>query len=224
MLVSSHVLCKVENLADAVGTWRSAGFEVQWGADPATSINALIWFESGPFIELINARGAQPAAAYRPHLPSGMIERFERWLAGPEGWCDLCLEAQGDILPHLDRLKRAGVDAFGPIVGSRTPPGGETINIQTCFPISATLPFFMGAYVPDARPPTVNHPNGATRISRIRLSIPADCDSAMATLIGSGDGCLEYTHGNYELRSITLNGLARSIAPDLLTGALISLP
>lgn len=215
MLKSSHVLCKTLDLAQSVAHWRSAGFDVQWGAEPATAINALIWFESGPFIELIDVAGAQPPPQYRAQLPPGMLARFDRWQTAPEGWCDLCLEADDDITPHLERFKAQDIEAVGPIVGNRTPPDGATIRTQTCFPHDPALPFFMGAYVPDARPAHVSHANGATSIAAIDLTAPNDRAQKYATLLGEGDPWLRRRTGEYGVHAISVHGLNQAVATQL---------
>lgn len=236
MLKCSHVLCKVEDLAEGVDAWREAGFDVQWGSDPDGAVNALIWFEAGPFIELIDAKRVQPSEDFRPHAPAGMLARFDRWLAAPEGWCDLCLEAEDDISPYLPKFQAAGIEAFGPIVGHRQPPDGEKIRTQTCFPLDPALPFFMGAYVPDARPRQVVHPNGATSIGAIHLTAPADREHQYRTLLGYGDREAEgegegavksdsWAHrsvGDYGIHTVTLAGLSAPIDPASVTQAVLN--
>ncbi|MEM7218866.1 MAG: VOC family protein [Pseudomonadota bacterium] len=214
MLKSSHVLCKVKDLAASVDQWRHAGFTVQWGSDPNHAINAIVWFDKGPFIELIDVKGAQPPQAYRAQLPAGMLARFDRWLAAPEGWCDLCLESDGDITPHLPTLEAAGIEAVGPIVGHRTPPDGKAIRTQTCFPTDPALPFFMGAYVPDARPRRVSHPNGATSIAAIQLTAPNDRDRQYAALLGHSDPWLQRTQGEYGVHVVSVYGLRDPIPTE----------
>ncbi|MEM9565445.1 MAG: VOC family protein [Actinomycetota bacterium] len=212
---ASHVLCKVEDLATAVEAYRAAGFVVQWGSDPEISINALIWFERGPFLELIDAAGA------RPPVPVPWIERFDRWRDQPPGWCDVCLETDSNADPETEAARAAGIEVAGPFENQRTPPDGVTITTRTSFPNDARLPFFMGAYRPEPRPTSIEHPNGAVAVESIDVGIEPGAMGHWSQLVDADDPWLTVRHDESGVRSVTLRGLAETIPPAAVSGAVL---
>lgn len=212
---TSHVLCKVNDLTSAVQAFRSAGFVVEWGSDPVQAINALIWFEFGPFLELIDADRA------RPPIPVPWIERFDRWRDQAPGWCDLALETDSDATAESEAAKAAGIEIAGPFEGQRTPPGGISVTTRTSFPHDARLPFFMGAYQPDPRPATIAHPNGAVAVESVDFGIGSDRRESLSYLVDNDDPWLLVTNGQLGVRSVTLRGLRASLTPEEVSGALI---
>ncbi|MEM9743774.1 MAG: VOC family protein [Pseudomonadota bacterium] len=225
-MLSSHVLCKVHDLHAAVDCWTRAGFVVQYGDAPERSLNALIWFEAGPFIELIVADRVRPPAVFRYAMQligrGRWLQRFERWRAQPEGWCDLALESEGDIREPLKGFKAKGLRSFGPIPGQRTPPDGETVRTQTCFPMNPGIPFLMGAYRPDPRPSSVRHPNGATAVQSIRVSVAPEDRAELAIPLADDDPWLVLEDGDYVVQEVVLEGLARDLAPEEVSGARVT--
>ncbi|MEM7273210.1 MAG: VOC family protein [Actinomycetota bacterium] len=212
---SSHILCKVDDLSAAIDAFRAAGFEVEWGNDPATAINALIWFESGPFLELIDAEGA------RPPVEVPWIDRFDRWRDQAPGWCDLALETDSDATPETEAARAAGLEIAGPFANHRTPPGGVTVHIRTSFPHDQHLPFFMGAYQPNPRPSAVDHPNGAVAVTSISFGIDDGRRTELDHLVDADDPWLVPTSDGPGVRSVTIRGLREPIPADAVSGAVI---
>ncbi|MEM9651103.1 MAG: VOC family protein [Actinomycetota bacterium] len=171
----SHILHRVTDLHGAVADAEAAGFTVHWGSDPDKAHNALVWFETGPFLEFFappvfdEARVAQFEAVAGP----GSVLRARRWGAMADGWCDYAVETDAsDLLAVVDRCEQAEV-AIGPAFHpNRTLPGGDTVSWDLAFPHDGDLPFVMGAYSTPQRPETVRHKNGATEVTAITVAHP----------------------------------------------------
>ncbi|MEM7016005.1 MAG: VOC family protein [Pseudomonadota bacterium] len=223
---SSHILCKVNNLEQAIKNWSDLGFTVQVGDAPDKAINALIWFETGPFIELIDVKGAQPPTVFRWLMkmisPNGMVRRFENWQKAPEGWCEFSLEThEGSVRPLVDTFKKTGIKIFGPVTNKRTPPDSPMITTQTAFPHITALPILMGAYRPDPRPTEITHPNGATAVCNVTVGVPDEYRQQWSVVADEDDPWLTLVSGHPGVQSVTLAGLQREIDPKLANGAVI---
>ncbi len=226
MMRSSHILCKVHDLDAAVKGWEDLGFTVQLGDAPGKAINALIWFENGPFIELIDMKKAQPPAIFRWLMkivsPRGMLRRFDAWRAAPEGWCDFAIEThEGSVTPEVKRLREMGMKIFGPVKNQRTPPDSVSITTQTAFPHNPALPILMGAYQPDPRPQTITHENGATAVASVTVSVPDECRADWSLALDDNDPWLTLVSGPPAVKSVTLEGLARRIDSAAANQAII---
>lgn len=224
-MFSSHILCKVNDLDQAVSAWRDAGFTTNYGDTPHKSMNAIVWFETGPFIELIDAERAQPPAVIRWLVKifskSDWVRRFENWKAADEGWCDFALECEGSVVPHQKRYRAAGIPVFGPVSKTRTPPDSASVRFQTSFPHDFHLPILMGAYRPDPRPKAISHANGATSVASVTISVPDAVRDIFSQLVDEDDQWLNLVSGNGGVESVTLHGLFHDIAPDAINGAII---
>lgn len=223
---SSHILCKVNDLAKAVSDYEKLGFTVQWGDTPEKAINALIWFEKGPFIELILAAAARPPAlmdwVLSRFAPNGIIKRFNGWRDQPEGWCEIALETHDtDVAPKVKALCSLGMKIAGPYSNTRTPPGGTTIRTQTAFPHNTQLPILMGVYRPNPRPKRITHSNGATGVHTITVGIDDHNREAWAKLVDKNDPWLELVTGKIGVQSVSLNGLKNDLLQNLTHGAVI---
>ncbi|MEM7099582.1 MAG: VOC family protein [Pseudomonadota bacterium] len=225
-MFSSHILCKVDDLHSAIELWRKAGFEVQLGNKAEKAINALIWFERGPFIELIDAQGAKPPGwflgFFKHILKSPWVGRFDRWVDNKPGWCELALETTGDLKPVLGRLRSSEMKIFGPVPNRRQPPNSPVIQTQTAFPHCLELPILMGAYKPDPRPAHVQHPNGAIEIDRIEITIPEETAQDWQALLDTTDTWLKIRVGtDYAVNRVTIRGLNRTLDPRSINGAVV---
>ncbi|MEM9033089.1 MAG: VOC family protein [Actinomycetota bacterium] len=171
----SHVLHKVTDLHGAVADAEAAGFTVHWGSDPERAHNALVWFETGPFLELYAVPTFDEALAPRFEAAAGpgAVLRSRRWGAMADGWCDYAVETDAlDLDGVVARCTEAEI-ALGPAFHpSRTLPGGDTVSWDLAFPHDADLPFVMSAYSTPQRPASVTHENGATEITSITVTHP----------------------------------------------------
>lgn len=228
-MYSSHILCKVDDLHAAVGAWTAAGFTVQLGDRPEKAANALIWFEDGPFIELIDPKVARPPAlfslAMKKILRAEWVHRFDRWANQADGWCELALETTGSVKPELARIKAAGIGAFGPVTNKRKPVDSELIKTQTAFPNDLDLPILMGAYHPDPRPQTVQHSNGATGVREIQVQVPASARPFWDVLLDEREEWLSISTGpRYKVQWVVLNGLSVALSAEQLNHAVFTQP
>ncbi|MEL6984418.1 MAG: hypothetical protein AAFO29_18475, partial [Actinomycetota bacterium] len=103
----------------------------------------------------------------------------------------------------------------------RTPPGGVAVTTRTSFPHAAELPFFMGAYQPDARPSVVEHANGAVAVESIEFGVGSGRIDEVEHLVDDGDPWLRIIDGELGVRSVTLRGLRAPLAPSEVCGAVI---
>lgn len=228
---ASHVICIVDNLAQAVADYEAVGFTVEWGDRQDKAQNALIWFEHGPFLELLT-RGAGPpkliAKALTLIAPNGMMRRFNEWNAQPQGWCDIAVECDGDVRPELEAIGSGIGKIAGPFSTKRTPPGGQEIVTQTAFPHNASLPLLMGAYRPDPRPVSVHHANGATGIASIVIDIPQTARDGWARVLDANDPWIDLQEApvasavtKLGVREVTLHGLQSDVAGGQVCGAVL---
>ncbi len=223
---SSHILCKVHDLPSAVRKWEDQGFVVQLGDAPDKAMNALVWFEGGPFIELIDVRRAQPPWLFRMLMglvsPDGVVRRLQRWLDSPEGWCEFSLETHDtDVAPGVKKLRANGTKIFGPVRNKRTPVDSVTITTQTAFPHETSLPILMGAYRPNPRPKQITHPNGVTSVAHIAVRTPQDTLGTWHEMLDVNDPWLALEVGEPAVRCVSLSGLSQSIPPELINGAVV---
>ncbi|MEO1057515.1 MAG: VOC family protein [Actinomycetota bacterium] len=171
----SHVLERVTDLPAAVAAAEAAGFTVHWGSDPDYAHNALVWFETGPFLELYVAPPFDESTApvVEQVAGPGAVLRSRKWGSMVDGWCDYAVETDDDDLSAVvARCRDAGI-ALGPsFYPNRTLPSGDTVSWHLAFPDDADLPFVMSAYSTPQRPATVAHANGATTITSITLAHP----------------------------------------------------
>jgi hypothetical protein len=224
---SSHILCKVNDLAQAVDDYEKLGFTVQWGNPPEKAVNALIWFEQGPFIELLLARKVGfPASitwVLNRLVPNGIFKRLKNWNDRPEGWCDIVLETHDtDVKPEVESLRQQGMKIAGPITGKRNPPDvTTTIRTQTAIPHNPKLPLLMGVYRPNPRPARITHANGATSVHTITVGVEERYRADWAKVLDQDDPWMKLVDDNIGVQSVSLNGLKDNLPPELTHGAVI---
>ncbi|MBV6697772.1 VOC family protein [Kitasatospora aureofaciens] len=220
-LTCSHILCKVDDIRTAVADFAAAGFTVTWGSTPAKAHNALIWFESGPFIELFEL----PRRFGLLRLPFGLAygapagARLARWAAPGEGWRDVALETEETDLvgAHL-ALQETGIPGSRVMKGRRITPDGTRVRYQFLAP-RPHLPFVVSAYDPPQRPATVTHPNGAHSITRVRFDVAERDRKAFDTLAGADPWLAAEPAARTAVRSVELAGLTGEIDPATVHGA-----
>ncbi|MEM7217858.1 MAG: VOC family protein [Pseudomonadota bacterium] len=225
-MFSSHVLCKVDDLHAAVEAWRDAGFTVQFGDAGSRAINALVWFDEGPFIELILAERARPPRAFefvvKHLLRSRWVQRFDRWATQRDGWCELALETHGSVKPVVAEAREWGLKVFGPVNNRRQPPDSPPIKTQTAFPHDLDLPILMGAYRPNPRPTRTAHANGASGIRQIALELPERAQAALKRLLDADERWLTVTTGpSLRIHHVVVDGLRETIDPERINNAIL---
>lgn len=238
MLKCSHIICRVNNIADAVRDFKSLGFTIEWGSAPERAHNALLWFEQGPFIEFFQ----MPKPFTYLSFPLGLIygraagDRWSCWSKAAEGWCDVALEPKHIENPErtdmeekyreLGRIKLAvnntGISTSRIIKGKRTRSDGITVRYSLFAPMPVGLPFVVSHYDPPQRPEKIEHPNGASGVEWVKVGVAENLIPQFNTLI-SGDKWLRITPtAKTEVLEVGLSGLKKCLDEKLLHGAVFS--
>lgn len=230
MLRCSHVLCKVDDVRTVVRDYEDLGFTVEWGSAPERAHNALLWFEEGPFIEFFQLPSAFRLVKWPMSAVYGTAagERLARWARPGEGWRDLALETDDTELGAAHRsLRSSGVPVSRVMKGRRTRPDGVPVRYQFLTARPARLPFVVSAYDPPQRPAAVHHPNGARRITRVRLGV-ADADraafDALAAHLEPGGPLAVEPAAQTGVVAVELAGLTGLLDTAKLHGAVLAAP
>lgn len=227
----SHVLIGVNDLPAAVADCERMGFRCVWGSAPERAHNALIYFEDGPFLELVKpATITGPAwLAMTAMLGRPTARRIRRWAEASKGLVEYALETDDADVSGVRADARVAGAPLGRSFGTtRTRPDGVRLAWQMTAPAALDLPFVMSAYTPpDTQAPEVrHHANGARRVAGMQLAHP-DPDglrSRLATLLGddpAAQGITVEKGPAYAITSLTLEGLAADIPPAQVHGAVL---
>lgn len=157
-----HAVIVTDDLDKAIADWRARGFTVEpGGTHPRGSVNALISFADGAYIEIIAFPVPQPDFFWWRVLQSD----------GP-GPIDLAL-LPDDLDAVLVEADKAGLGYGPPQDGGRKRPDGETLVWRTARPEATDLPFFCADVTSRALrvPAPPQHANGATGISAISIAV-----------------------------------------------------
>jgi catechol 2,3-dioxygenase-like lactoylglutathione lyase family enzyme len=167
-----HLVIAVRDLETAVSDYTRLGFNVTPGGrhTHAPTRNALIYFDDGAYLELIE--WLEPANGQR---------WYEHLSSAGEGIVDFALCPE-DIACVIGRTGGKGVDYQAPVPGSRVQASGEEIRWQLGWPVHAALPFLCADITPrHLRVPEGacrQHPNGVKGIREIAVGV-ADLDVAV---------------------------------------------
>ncbi|WP_018789675.1 VOC family protein [Salinispora arenicola] len=218
----SHILHRVDDLHAAVRAFQQVGFTVVYGRRPGRSSNALIWFETGPFLELVQVPRLSPPRrwAVQVYGGRGMRRRVERWVEWDRSWIDVALETDDESIgAERDRLVAAGVPMSRTLTMRRVTPDGVTLRWQLAAPQDPSLPFAMSAYRPPARPEQVVHANGATAVARVHVAVPSATRAAWQSLLDGEDPWIRLEDGDGDgVRLVELSGLTTPLDLKLIGG------
>jgi len=157
-----HAVINTDDLDRTIAEWRARGFTVEpGGTHPRGSVNALILFADGAYIEIIAFPVPQPDFFWWRVLQAD----------GP-GPIDLALLPE-DLDKVLLQANAAGLGYEPPQDGGRKRPDGETLIWRTARPAQTDLPFFcFDETKRELRvPPAPRHANGATGFSGISIAV-----------------------------------------------------
>ena len=165
-----HVIYKVKDLSRAVADFEARGFAVEYGT-VKRPYNALIYFSSGPYLELLARTGMPPLLGRLLALGprGGAARRFLSWDRGPEGVCGLCLEGDASELEEGATLLSGKGLRLKP---KRVDPHGRELRYEVFFPDDVDLPFLMSHFSTDPRPRDFTHPNGIGSIAHVTYPMP----------------------------------------------------
>lgn len=160
-----HLVIAVLDLETAVGDYTRLGFNVIPGGrhTHAPTRNALIYFEDGAYLELIE--WLEPAIGQK---------WYERLNNTGEGIVDFAVCPE-DIDAVINRTGGAAVDYHAPVPGSRVQAGGEEIRWQLGWAVHDALPFLCADITPrHLRVPDGacrQHPNGVKGVREIAIGV-----------------------------------------------------
>ena len=165
-----HVVYKVKDLSRAVAVFEARGFAVEYGT-VKHPYNALIYFSSGPYLELLARTGMPPLLGRLLALGprGGAARRFLAWDRGPEGLRGLCLEGDASELEEGATLLNGKGLRLKP---KRVDPHGRELRYEVFFPDDVDLPFLMSHFSTELRPQDFTHPNGIGSITHVAYPIP----------------------------------------------------
>lgn len=154
-----HFIIVVNDLAAAMDTYRTLGFDVQPGGEhPAFgSHNAIIALADGAYLELVAFKDAELAGRT-------FWREAAKMLRAGQGYAGYALGSD-DLVNDLAKLRQASLDAAEPTTGSRTRPDGQRIEWQTALvggSPSGPLPFL----IQDVTPRALRVPPAQTGIGR----------------------------------------------------------
>ena len=165
-----HVIYKVKDLSRAVADFKARGFAVEYGT-VKRPYNALIYFSSGPYLELLARTGMPPLLGRLLALGPrrGVARRFLSWDRDPEGVCGLCLEGDVSELEEGRTLLSGKGLRLKP---KRVDPHGRELCYEVFFPDDVDLPFLMSHFSTDPRPRDFTHLNGIGSIAHVTYPMP----------------------------------------------------
>lgn len=220
----SHVLLWVRDLHRAVRDYRALGFKVDYATPEPKAQHAHIWFTEGPVIELLTTPRSARWFKWPIELMAGRGSgrRMIRWSEGGEGFCDVAVVTDTHALDReLTALREAGVPVGRAIGWRRTRPDGQQIRFKFAYPANDRLPFIVSPYDPPQHPKENRHPNGARRLSRVRMGVRAEHREAVRRIVGDDPTFVLEPAEVTGVRAIEITGLAAELDPSLLHGAVV---
>ena len=165
-----HVIYKVKDLSRAVADFETRGFAVEYGT-VKRPYNALIYFSSGPYLELLARTGMPPLLGRLLALGPrrGAARRLPAEDRDPEGVCGLCLEGDVSELEEGRTLLSGKGLRLKP---KRVDPHGRELCYEVFFPDDVDLPFLMSHFSTNPRPRNFTHPNGIGSIAHVTFPMP----------------------------------------------------
>ncbi|MCG8423573.1 MAG: VOC family protein [Proteobacteria bacterium] len=220
----SHVLIWVRDIHRAVRDYRALGFKVEYAVPEKKALHAHIWFTEGPIIELLSfpfgAKWFKWPIEFLAGRGSG--RRMVGWAEKGEGFCDVAVVIDGaDFKRELAAFRRAGVPVGRAIPWRRTNIHGQRLRYQYAYPKNRRLPILLTPYDPPQHPKHNEHPNGSTRMSRVRMGVRDEDREALHRIIGDDPTFALDTAETTAVRSVELTGLTHELDAALLHGAVV---
>ena len=174
-----HILYKVNDLDLAVKDFSAKGFNVEYGSKENPH-NALIYFSSGPYIELIQKPPVSRLSKFLLKIigKKSLLDRINYWEKSKEGYFEICLETKNKMNVVRQTLQNNSIKYFE-TSSKRLDPNNRHLKWKLLFPLENKLPFFMTQFNIDPRPKNYTHPNGITRIDKVKFGI----DSKLSPII-----------------------------------------
>jgi len=224
----SHIQIKVEKIEQGIADFEKMGFMVERGGKK--SRNAFIWFEEGPFIELLEMHRKDIifAPIFGLVYGSAMNGRWQKWCTRREGMIDFAMEPSDSYRLHIDNFKKVREEAkkleLKPgkvITWSRKNMNENKVHFSYLPVLPKSLPFLVSAYDIRQRPKCIVHANGATRIINLKVSCKAQEFKAFEKLT-KHDPSIRLVEGEkFKINSIGITGIHKELPKRLLHNAVI---
>ncbi|MGE7110047.1 VOC family protein [Lysinibacillus sp. NPDC047702] len=228
MLKISHILCRVHDIKKAVHDYEKAGFQVEWGRNPKNSLNAFIWFDQGPFIELFEMKRFMSPIQFPLGILYGrsMRERWVKWMIQREGLIDFAIEGYEENIAKQENLNlvrneinNLGISTSKVLNGRRKKPTGEIVTYGFFSLSPCDLPFVVSAYNTPQRPKQIKHTNGSQYIHSMTISCPSETVEKLNTLLVDKAMLTTMESKKFNIDGITIEGLTDKLDSKLLHGA-----
>lgn len=167
----SHLQYKVKNLENAMRRFKQLGFDIERANEK--SKNAFIWFETGPYIEVIEMSKKLVIFAYlfRWVYGKAMKERWQKWCCNKEGFIDFAIESTNKEYRNIKNfpknqkiLKDFGIQSNKVITWNRKNLKKEKISFSYLPVLPASLPFIVSVYSKEQHPSHILHKNNIEQI------------------------------------------------------------
>ena len=171
----TQIVYKVDNLQKAVNRAEKNGYLVEYGRKK-NPYNAFIYFEEGPFIELMESTGMPILAKFFLKLfrKKEFVDRFDKWDKAPAGPLGIGIQVETEQIGCIeDYLKKQGIlSRKVPIV--RYDINGKSNRCYSLFPDEINMPFYVTKYAKERKHENTNHPNGAKCVTRVDVCLGDD--------------------------------------------------
>ncbi|MEY8413554.1 VOC family protein [Lachnospiraceae bacterium 62-26] len=163
----SHILYKVDNLKVGAELFEDRGFKVEYGS-PKNPHNALVYFNDGSYIEIIQNMGFTKPLAFilRKIGYKDFVDGMLKQENSPEGYIRIAFENEDDSFFReksiLDQLGQKSV--IVPI--KRKDIKGDVLQCKCLFPFNASYPFVKSKFL-NFSERDIKHPNGAVGIGAV---------------------------------------------------------
>ena len=158
---NAQIVYKVDNLSSAVSEAKKKGYCVEYGGEK-NPYNAFIYFENGPFIELMQNTGVPGfvKVLFKIFRMKGFANRFETWDNASHGPLGIGIEVEDEKIDRIRNfLKAKGIASYKvPVL--RKDVNGEKNTCYALFPENVSMPFYVTKYVHELKRDNTNHPNG----------------------------------------------------------------
>lgn len=217
-----HILIRVDDLAHAVKEFESCGFNVHYGNAKKNCHHAMIYFQDGTFLELVDP--SKFPGLYRFLAKSGFLgrlgtlfQRFALYALSPNRLMDFAV-----LVPEIEKFhghKRA-LKPTKLLKMKRKNHAGQTLRWELFAFKPLSLPFAMSAYTPIRlpEPHADQHTNGVLGIQQMQVSVGnvsaylADWEACF-NILPDPDHCIplgpvkiKVDEGEgYQMRSLTLH-------------------
>lgn len=224
----SHLQIKVNSIEQAIEDFKELGFTVERGGKK--SRNAFVWFESGPFIELLEMHRSDAIFGVLFGLIYGkaMNARWQKWCAKGEGMIDFAIEPSdakrldiNNFSVVREEAKKLKLKPGKIITWSRKNIRGNKVYFSYMPILPKELPFLVSGYNIPQRPKSVIHKNGAYKINHLVVACSKEQYKVFQSIVKYDKSIMLEIGENFKIVEIGMKGIKNLLSPDLLHDAVI---